>query len=321
MSADALLVTARQAMSHWGVNAPVLDLISHRENAVFRTNLKDGTPAALRLHRPGYNTEQEILSELWVSKELAENGFPCPKPTPTDAKGFLASLADGQCATMISWVEGAPIGNAEAGIDQAAGDKIALYHDVGALLAALHTKTDQMKFGADFSRRKWDAEGFLGDSPHWGRFWENPVLTRDESHLLQAARTKARADLVRFQSAGADFGFIHADALRENIFCNGNGLTLIDFDDSGFGFRLYDLATALSQSVDDADYLRLRQAIVDGYRTRRALDDHAALLLPLFQMLRTMASLGWAIPRLSPDDPGVSVYARRALRLSRDYLG
>ncbi len=321
MNADALLVTARQAMSHWGVNAPVLDLISHRENAVFRTTLKDGTTAALRLHRPGYNAQQDILSELWVSNELAKTGFPCPKPLATDSDDLLVCLADGQCATMISWVDGAPIGSGEAGIDQATGDKIALYHDVGALLAELHTATDQMQLGADFSRRRWDAEGFLGKAPHWGRFWENPILTREDSQLLQAARTKARADLAQFQSAGADYGFIHADALRENIFYDGNGLTLIDFDDSGFGFRLYDLATALSQSVDDADYMRLRQAIVDGYRTRRALDDHAALLLPLFQMLRTMASLGWAIPRLSPDDPGVSMYAHRALRLSREYLG
>ena len=41
---------------------------------------------------------------------------------------------------------------------------------------------------------------------------------------------------------------------REIVFINKNGLTLIDFDDCGYGFPLYDLATATIQSLEEKSY-------------------------------------------------------------------
>ena len=46
-----------------------------------------------------------------------------------------------------------------------------------------------------------------------------------------------------------DRGLIHADLLGENILDDGAGLRLIDFDDCGWGFRFYDLGTAMLQSL------------------------------------------------------------------------
>ncbi len=47
---------------------------------------------------------------------------------------------------------------------------------------------------------------------------------------------------------------MHADVLRENVFVAGKTLFLIDFDDSGFGFPLYDLGTVLSQDLYEPGY-------------------------------------------------------------------
>lgn len=86
-------------------------------------------------------------------------------------------------------------------------------------------------------------------------------------------------------------------------------MTLIDFDDSGFGFRLYDLGTALSQNLSEPHAGAIRDALVAGYATLTP-DDLA--MLDVFTLLRCLASVGWTAGRLRRDDPRHAAYIRRA---------
>ena len=88
MSFDA---SVQQAIGQWGLRDGNARMISHRENAVFAIRLNDGQPAALRLHRPGYNSVNEIWSELWWTNALAEAGFPAPKPVATPDETLLVN--------------------------------------------------------------------------------------------------------------------------------------------------------------------------------------------------------------------------------------
>lgn len=320
MSKAALDILAAKAMLAWGVDAPQLRLISHRENAVFETALPDGQRVAMRLHRPGYNSDTAIHSELWWSFQLADARFSAPTPIKTMNGSLVEDLGGGQIATVISWVDGQQIGSSGAPLAGTLLDQIDLYMRVGEMLAKLHDITDTLVLPADFNRPRWDSDGFLSDNPHWGRFWENPSLNNAQVELLQAARFQAKSDLSRYSANGADFGLIHADALRENVFLSDTGLTLIDFDDSGFGFRLYDLTTALSQSLEDENYQELKAAILEGYAKSRAITPLDEQLFPLFAMLRTFASLGWVIPRLEPGDEKITTYVKRATVAAQRYL-
>jgi len=171
----------------------------------------------------------------------------------------------------------------------------------------------------DFTRRAWNADGFFGDKPHWGRFWENPALKGADKGLVLEARAKAKAGLGLLERK-ADAGLIHADALRENVFQTARGLYLIDFDDAGFGFRLYDLAVALSQSIDDDDYDALMHALIEGYARHRPIDTHAHDLIPLFRLLRVFAQLGWIVSRAGAHSEAGLKYLQRARRFCRAYL-
>lgn len=312
---------ASQALTYWAHDPGVAPrLISLRENAVFEVRLDDGRAAALRLHRPGYNSEAEIRSELWWTGTIAARGFPVPRPIAAKDSNPLVSLEGGNCATMLEWVDGEPVGASGDPLGGTAFEQQALFREIGRLLARLHEQSDRLDLPDWFQRRNWNIDGFLGTDPLWGRFWENPGLTPSGRALLQTARTAARSDLADYVGAGADTGLIHADALRENVFHGQNGLTLIDFDDAGFGFRLFDLTTAVSQSIEDDTYPALRNAVVEGYRERRGLTEQEHALLPLFAMLRTFASVGWVMPRLPKDHPGIPRFIRRAELAAQSYL-
>lgn len=80
-------------------------------------------------------------------------------------------------------------------------------------------------------------------------------------------------------SEGADnFGLIHADLhLGNALFWRGE-VRVIDFDDCGFGYWLYDIAVALWELRYRNDYEDFRSALIDGYTQYRPLPGDLARL-------------------------------------------
>ena len=136
-----------------------------------------------------------------------------------------------------------------------------------------------------------------------------------ECHSTRAAERNPHEDsnpkLTRSSRPvdGGDFGLIHADVLRENVLVDGDRVSLIDFDDSGHGFRLHDLGTVLSQNLYEPGLPDIARALIAGYATLRPADPE---LVAVFTMARTLASVGWTMPRLGPDDPVHRSHINRA---------
>lgn len=302
MTIEAL---AREASAHWG-GTPVA-LIRNRENAVFRMALPAGRFAALRLHRVGYQSDAAIRSELWFCTALADHGLPVPRPLAAQNGQPLVALSNGRAASAVEWLAGHPLGEAGVPLPGSVQDQAARHHALGRLLADIHSTTETLSLPADFTRPAWDVDGLTGEAPFWGRFWDHPALTVDESTRLHEARLFLRAAL---RSHDARLIPVHADVLRENILVDGAALSLIDFDDSGMGFPLYDLGTVMSQNLYEPARDELRTALIEGYQTRRLADPR---MVDVFTLARTLASVGWTMPRLAPDDPIMRSHIRRAL--------
>lgn len=304
------------AAAHWGGRD--LRLIRARENTVYQMRLPDGGLAALRLHREGYQAAAAIRSELWWCEALAGAGLPVPGPVPSASGEMLVGLDGGRHASAVRWLAGAPFGLAGVPLAGPAAERVARHRALGELVARVHAATDKLTLPKWFQRPRWDVEGLVGEAPLWGRFWDHPALERDEGAELAAARQFLHDQIGRHASAGGDFGLIHADVLRENVLVNEGALSLIDFDDSGFGFRLYDLGTVMSQSLYQADYVDLRDALAEGYGGQRAADVN---MIEVFTLARTCASVGWTMPRVAAADPVHRGHIARAVMCFRKVAG
>lgn len=304
---------AQAALAQWGGVVPSLQLVWQSENRVYSAQLRDGTPVALRLHRPGYQDVAGIATELDWCAQLAAAGVAVAEPLRAADGGWLTEL-DGCAFSCLRWIKGGPLGLADAPLQESA--VLARAEDLGALIADLHNATDAGACPRPFARASWDGEALLGDAPRWGRFWENSTLSQQESALLLSARDLARAQI----GAARDFGPIHADVLRGNVMITEVGLRLIDFDDCGPGWRLYDLASALIQSWGDPLLPLQARALVAGYRSRRDLSGDQLALLPLFLALRGFASAGWIVSRAAENRERQRAYALRALELAQMLL-
>lgn len=300
-----------EAASLWG--GTLTRLIRNRENAVYEMALPNGARAALRLHRVGYQDEAAIKSELWWCSALAKAGLSVPAPLTAQSGNHLAHLSTGRLASVIEWVSGDPLGEAGVPLPGTAAYQATRHFALGRLIAQFHAATDALPLPTDFTRPRWDILGLVGETPFWGRFWEHPSLTKPEADRLQTARSYLRDRLEKYRAEGADFGPIHADVLRENVLVDGDTISLIDFDDSGHGFRLHDLGTVLSQNLYEPALPDIARALIAGYATLRPANPE---LVAVFTMARTLASVGWTMPRLAPDDPIHRRHINRALMWS-----
>lgn len=295
-----LLRVANAALEHWELDG-TLSLIKHRENAVYCLNSVCGQRFALRIHRRDYHSDVALSSELAWGHSLLQSGLQVPLAIPTRAGAPFASITYGPGAPwqvdLLQWVTGAQIGSCEDGLGddpQAIGYA---YRTIGEIAARIHNHSDEWVRPEDFHRHSWDLEGLIGEQPFWGRFWELECLTQDQRALILEARDRAFSDLRILGQGAEDYGLIHADLVPENVLSDGVHVQVIDFDDAGFGWYLFELATALYFIQDDKHYALAREALIEGYRRRRNLGDDKLAWLPLFMALRSFTYLGWVHTR------------------------
>jgi Ser/Thr protein kinase RdoA (MazF antagonist) len=305
-------VVVEQALNLWGMGDAEYTLIAARENAVYKITTVTET-YALRLHRKGYRTDAELNSELQWMHAVSCDGIKVPSPIPS-ASGTLLHGIDGVQVDVLTWLSGSTM-------DQTLNgplDRADLFERLGTNMARLHNVSDAWPLPDGFTRCAWNRDGLLGDAPLWDCFWENPGLTPEDRALFLAMRNKANIELTCLERT-LDYGLIHADLVAANVMVDDGDIHFIDFDDGGFGFRLFEIATALLKHLDAPDYPTLRTALIRGYTSVRPIDLSA---LDLFMMLRAATYVGWNITRL--DENGAAGRNARFInttkRLATAYL-
>lgn len=306
---DRVAVLQRLALSTlrcWGMEARDIHLLKMRENAVFKVVDACGNAFAMRVHRQGYHTDDALRSELQWIVALRGAGIDVPVPVPArDGRLFVTAQVDGLHAPhqvdLFEWMHGRSLGTSEGGLRNDITDVEPIYRAVGGLAARLHDHASGWVLPGGFRRHSWDGDGLVGKQPFWGRFWELEALTSSERELLVCARDHVRREL-RALADGVDlhrnFGLIHADLVPENLLQSEQGqLRLIDFDDAGFGWHLFELATALYFIQEDPRYESAKASLIAGYRTHRDLPDAMLDKLPVFMAARGFTYLGWAHTR------------------------
>ncbi len=282
-----------KALNLWGMDGAKWSLVAARENHVYRVQI-GAKSYALRLHRKGLHSDTALRSELQWIAELGAKSVGVPTPIPATDGRYL-QLLDGIQVDMLDWLPGRPLGSTETRIDHS--DRTGLFRALGHEMAKLHEVSDAWTRPDDFERWSWDRAGLLGDAPLWDRFWENPTLSGEDRALFTAFREQANNHLLQIENQ-LDYGLIHADLVRENVLVRGDKLWLIDFDDAGFGFRLFDIATTLLKNLREPDYEALQAALLEGYRSERALGTEH---LDLFMALRAVTYVGWVLSRMGED--------------------
>jgi Ser/Thr protein kinase RdoA (MazF antagonist) len=289
---------ARAALAAFPIDPEGLEPVSMAENVTFRvTDRRDGTPYALRLHRPWYHTLESLLSErLWI-RALDAAGIAVQTPLRTrDGEEYTSvvvpATGERRLVGMARWREGRLMSElVHDGADPRFVERC--FEQLGALVAAMHAQSSRWQAPAGFSRPALDADGFMGEEPRWGPFWRHPALTPDERELVLDTRRRLKAVLEKLSRAPEVYSVIHADMHPGNILVDGGTLSVIDFDDAAWGWHAYDIAVVLVYHQYGPHFASHERAFLAGYRAVRPLPDEVVALLPTFRLVRGLAQIGW----------------------------
>lgn len=316
---------ARQALVEFPIEPVDVSLLARAENITFKVADDEGRLYTLRLHRPAYHTLEELQSERLWTKALLQAGIHVPEPITTrDGRDYagvdVPLLGEYRHASLSRWVPGEPLmplicdGTPREQLEQH-------FRKLGALIATINNQAASWHPPAGFRRHALDADGLMGTQPFWGRFWERSDISPGERALLVKTRTQLHERLIRYGKAPSRYSVIHSDLHPCNVLVNGETLTAIDFDDVAWGWHMYDLAAALHQCQELAQFGAICAACVEGYRSVRPVADEDLAMLPLFLLVRGMAEIGWFADRPENATPAeLSAMKDFVIAQCRDFL-
>jgi len=260
------------------------------ENYIYRLDLREGQSLILRVHRPRYHTDGELQAELqWMAELKEETDLRLPEAIPGRngelLQHFTGESGEEYRCSVVSFLEGTTFG------DLSREDMLREIRDIGGITARLHLQAERREYRGRLDRPAWDGENLFGRNGIWGNWRDYPDLTEKDRRILEAAEGRIRSWLDQYGRTPEHYGMIHGDLHFYNIIHDETGNQLIDFDDCGYGFYLYDLGCTLCTCSEDLE--ELSQAWVSGYMEYRQLSREELRALPVFILLRRMMRLAW----------------------------
>ena len=322
---------AAQALQAFAIVPSELELVTVSENVTFRVVAAvDGAAYVLRLHRPGYHSLTELESErVWI-RALGEAGIAVPVPVRAPdgrdyVQVFIAAHGEHRYAGLARWTDGQLLDDVLHDREVVDAERVSAavaryFEQLGALIARMHNQASRWAVPTDFQRHALDADGLLGDAPFWGPFWDHPGFTVDERRLVLATRDALREVLARYGRSAANYSVIHADLHPGNLLVDEDRLTIIDFDDAGFGWHQYDVAVALVKLHGKPQFENAQTALLRGYRSTRALPARDESMIPVFLLIRRLATIGWVYQRPEHDGPHMQQAIRAACEMCRRFV-
>lgn len=288
---ERLRAGAIAVAGEWGLSGRTeVSLLTISENATFRADDPEReAPVILRVHRPGYHTQAEIESELaWIEALRAENVLPTPAPLPCRSGGHVAGFDLGgerRDVVAFEFMSGREPSPQE--------DLVEGFRELGEISARLHAHVRRWTRPAGFVRKTWDFDTTVGRRPHWGDWRAAPGLREPGKALLERATVELERRLAEIGVGPEVFGLIHADLRLANLLIDSGRIAVIDFDDCGFGWFLFDFAAAISFFETDPAVPGLQAAWLDGYRSVAELPTTAEMQMETFIMLRRLQLTAW----------------------------
>jgi len=303
---------AKLAISNYPINVKSIQFIQHGENTTFKVSAKNGKKYLLRIHRYNYHTKAGQLEELAWLKLLNKNGFLVPNPilskkNQSIIQVFHPDIDYPRFCTVLDWIDGHFL-KKKIKPNQA--------FEIGQLIADFQNKAPK---GGSKHRNYWTANGLLGRKSTFGSIEHIETITAKQQQKLSYARKIIFRKLSIYEKKFPNrMSLIHADLHTGNLILNkkDNRIGAIDFDDSGFGFHVYDLVIpyisfqGIFKNKNKKVLQQYKKYLLDGYKSRRNWDQHDENIFPYLVAARKLALVCWL--NLRKDNPMLRTHIKPA---------
>jgi Ser/Thr protein kinase RdoA (MazF antagonist) len=229
---------SHQILSRYPIDVKSAVSINYEYNATLKVETADGQLFALRMNTNSPRTPENLRAEIAFVRFLAEDGrVRVPRPIENREGNFYTSIlheASGRMfhCVLYSWILGEELE------DEPTDEQLSA---LGVAMATMHVAAQgfELPEGSSlptFDDPLWWTEDFLLSG--------KSVLDAEAKDLISRALSAIKSGVAKYFANGTPM-LIHADMHGGNVLWYQDSLSVIDFDDCGFGFPLQDLATAL----------------------------------------------------------------------------
>jgi Ser/Thr protein kinase RdoA (MazF antagonist) len=316
---DRVTRCAIQALGDYGCHpAAAIRLLNVSENATYLVEDPAEGPSILRVHRLGYHTRPEIESELaWMDALRAEAGVRTPRVLAAPDGRRVTTVTDPVSGQRRDCVRFEYLPGREP-----ADDDTAHFAELGEITARMHQHARQWSRPAGFTRFHWDYEAAFGAKPRWGHWQDGIGVGPAEAEVLGRLDGTLAARLAAFGAGPGRYGLIHADTRLANLLVDDGTVSVIDFDDAGFSWFLYDAGTAVSFFEHEPQVPALIDSWLSGYRTAAPLPAADEAEIWTFILMRRLLLVAWIGSHTAVDiarELGAG-YTRQSCDLAEAYL-
>ncbi len=174
-------------------------------------------------------------------------------------------------------------------------EDIAMYRKLGEIAAVLHNTSREWTLPDFYSRIEWDWNATFSDG--WNNFYGahyrelTDMLSPADIAAIDACAALMKKRILAYGKSPDRYGLIHSDLRMPNLLQDGSQISVLDFDDCGKGWYMYDIAGAVGFMEHRPDLPKILSIIVEGYRTRAELSEEDEREIPTFVMMRRIGLL------------------------------
>ena len=301
----------RSALATFGLRADSLRLLQYEQNATFKVRARGGL-YVLRISRARLQTAATIESEAaWLAALGRDTPIVAPVPVSSPDGRYVVEvddpdLDDTRLCVVFGWLEGRRTSGRPTPGHLA---------ELGGLIASLQHHALDWRPPPSFVRPRIDRLTSAGQRASIASSAAVPASTlipaaEDAEAALELVTTLLSAEAgAQFRDAlevvwsttrklrarSEPIGLIHADLHLDNVLFHDGQIRVIDFDDCGWGFPLYDIAVELTEITHRKDYDRLSAALLASYADIRPLPPGYEADLDAFRILRLMQFVIWIL--------------------------
>ncbi len=300
-----------------------VSLLGESENRVYLVNDPElSQKYVLRVNsgRLSYHNPPSVTSELmWLTALRQDTDIIVPDVLCATDGSTVKTIT----ATDLDKPRHVAVYSFLPGIEPPEDQLVSGFERLGEISARMHLHSRAWTPDPAFDRHFWTPATILDDQLNWGRWQDGVGIKGEVQTLLSRLEDVVRRRLAGLPRDRERFGLIHADLRLANLLVDGDTTSIIDFDDCGFGWYLFDLASALSFLEERPDVPELIDAWLTGYRKLAAIPADIEAELPTLIMLRRLALIGWVGYQQNhlvfARDIGVG-FTEDSCRLADDYL-
>lgn len=300
-----------------------VSLLKYSENLTYLVkDRKTQNKYVLRLYRMGYHDPEEMLGELkWIHQLKKDVDIRIPSVYAGKDGKLIQNIHLGEenqqevFVSLFEYIEGHTLRELTLAEIQNYIEKI------GEITAQFHLHALGWEESSTLNRFSWDFESLIGRDARWGKYDTLKVLKKEEKSVCERAVHLIKKRIEQYGKSKERYGLIHSDLNLNNVIVQGEEIYVIDFDDCGYGWFLYDLATTVLEFFNE-ELITYIEKWKKGYQKYRhlAVEDEAEIMT--FVLLRKIVRLGWIATHQENDTvKGIKKeYYDQTIRLAIEYV-